>query len=261
MMNTFNLVEINDKDLPDINLTEEQKRRIKTVIKFAINPYLKNNFDNVNADFSLRNIIRIVNNLGDEADDILNYARNGKVLRDIVIERLDKDCPIPKDKLIYKTLLYSFNDYTFKALSIGFSKQAIAYRVYVTEDKLLFYNLDNYFRVIDTTTIPIKYIKTAFISNKSIRDFMEFSRNTLFIEFNKLGKNDLSIPKKYMLIGSIEHNDEDLNNFLEVLKSLKVENHRKTKFPYGKILFWISNIFFGVTFIYVLINIFLGSYH
>lgn len=260
MINTFNLVEINDNDLPDINLTEEQKRRIKTAIKFAINPYLENNFDDINADFSLKNIIKVVNNLGNEADDTLNYVRNGKVLRDIVLESLDKECPIPKDKLIYKTLLYSFDDYTFKVLSIGFSKNAVAYRVYVTEDKLLFYNLDSYFRVIDTTTIPIKYIKTAFISNKSIRDFMEFSRNTLFIEFNKLGKNDLNIPKKYMLVGSIEHNSDDLNKFLEILKSLNVENIRKVKFPYGKILFWISNIFFGVTFIYVLLNIFLHLY-
>lgn len=71
MINTFNLVEINDNDLPDINLTEEQKRRIKTAIKFAINPYLENNFDDINADFSLKNIIKVVNNLGNKAEFML----------------------------------------------------------------------------------------------------------------------------------------------------------------------------------------------
>lgn len=260
MENKFDIIEIDEKALPNVELSHNQKERLKNTLRATIKPYLENKKDNVNVDLSLQNLIKITDNLGDETDEVLNYVKGGKLLRDLVLEALDKYLPIKKEDLVYKTLLYTLKDYSFKVASIGFSNTAVAHRIYVTKDELFFYNLDSYFRVIDITKIPINYIKTAFISDKSIRDFMEFSRNTLFIEFNKLGRNDLSIPSKIILIGADGHNTPDLVAFLDILKSLGVKNFRKTKFPFGKILFWLMNISLGILFIIFLINFFSNKY-
>lgn len=259
MKNYYDLIEINEKELPKVNLSEEQKERIRKFLKSTLRPYVENKRDNVPVDLSLKNIIKVTKNLGNETDDLLFYVKGGKVLRDLVVEALDKESSIPQDELVYKTLLYTFDDYSYKVAPLAFSNTAIAHRIYVTKNKILFYNLDNYFRLIDITTVPIKYIKTSFIADKSIRDFTEFSRNTLFIEFNKLGNDDLTIPSEYMLRGDKNHNDAELNEFLDVLKSLGVKNYRKLKFPIGKITFWIFNLVFLALFIWFLVIFITGQ--
>ncbi|MGG5460408.1 hypothetical protein [Clostridium sp. B9] len=259
MKNYFELLDINEKELPNVNLSNEQKERIRKFLKSTLRPYVANKKDTIPVDLSLENIIKVTNNLGEETDDVLFYVKGGKVLRDLVVEALDKECPIPEDELVYKTTLYTFDDYSYKVAPLAFSGTTTSHRIYVTKTKILFYNLDNYFRLIDVTTVPLKYIKTVFIADKSIRDFMEFSKNTLFIEFNRLGKNDLNIPSEYMLRGTRGHNDADLNAFLDVLKSLGIKNYRKLKFPIGKITFWIFNLAFLALFLWVLFSFLTGS--
>lgn len=252
-MKKFDLIDINEDILPDVELSDEQKKNLKKIFKNLINPYLSLDKNSVDIDLSNSNLSKITNNLGNSSKEVLNHVRGGKILRDLVIEALDKDCPIKENDILYKTLLYIPIDYSFKTVGVLYSNSVFSHRIYVTKDELFIYNLDNYFRVINTTKLPLTYIKSAFISKYDKKNYIPFSCNTLIINLDKSTKNNLSLPSTYYLVGEKGENAPELYELLNTLYSLgvntnplEVTSKEKTK---NLIITVIAIIFFILLFI------------
>lgn len=252
-MKKFDLIDINEDYLPDVNLSDDQKKKLKKIFKDLIKPYLSLNHNPIKIDLSTSKVSNVTNELGNESDDVLNYVKGGKILRNLVIEALDKDCPLKDEEILYKTLLYIPVDYSFKSVGILYSDSVFSHRIYVTQKEIFMYNLDNYFRVINTTKLPINSIKSAFINNGTKSDFMPFSCNTLTLDLNNSVENNLNLPSTYYLIGEKGEDTHDLQELLNTLKTLGVKTDNNKKTPYEKYALWIINI---ITFLFIVYLIF-----
>lgn len=222
-MKKFDLIDINEDALPDVELSDEQKKKIKNILNNLIKPYLSLDKNPINIDLSGPNLYKVSTKLSDSSEEVLNHVKGGKILRDLVIESLDKDCPIKENDILYKTLLYIPVDYSFKTVGVLYSNSVFSHRIYVTKNEVFIYNLDNYFRVINTTKLPLTYIKSAFISKYDKKNYIPFSCNTLIINLDKSTENNLSLPSTYYLVGEKGENVSELYELLNTLHSLGVD--------------------------------------
>lgn len=252
-MKKFDLIDINEAILPDVELSDEQKKKIKNILNNLIKPYLSLDKNPINVDLSSPNLYKVSTKLSDSSEEILNHVKGGKILRDLVLEALDKECPIKENDILYKTLLYIPVDYSFKTVGVLYSNSIFSHRIYVTKNEMFIYNLDNYFRVVNTTKLSLKYIQSAFISKYDKKNYIPFSCNTLIINLDKSIQNELSLPSTYYLVGEKGENVPDLYELLNILNSLgvntrplEVTSKEKTK---NLIITILAVIFFILLFI------------
>ncbi|MGG5460411.1 hypothetical protein [Clostridium sp. B9] len=252
-MKKFELIDIDEDNLPNVELSHEQKNKLKSVLKNNIKPYLSKNNNPIDINLKSSNILKTVDNLGDQSEEILNYIKGGKILRDLVVPALDADCPIPKEDILYKALFYIPVDYCFKSELLLHSNTVFAQRIYITKNELFIYNLDNYFRLIDKTILPIKYIKSAFIDKTYKTNYLPLSKNTLTITLDNSEKNDSSLPSVYFLINENGEFSPELEEFLKVLLKLGVKEDRINHYSISNIGFYIIGIISLIGLMYFII--------
>lgn len=241
-MKKFDLIDIDENNLPNVELSNEQMKRIKNIFNTTIKSYLELNHKPVDIDLSPNNLSRVTDNLGTESEDILNYVKGGKILRDLVIEALDKECPIKEEDLIYKALLYISKDYSYKVAGILFSESVFSHRIYVTKNYVFIYNLDNYFRLLNSTKLPISAIKSAYIDNSNRTDYIPFNCDVLTLNLDDSEDANLQLPSIYYLIGENGEKTPDLEGLLNALSSVGVKNKKEKDKPFDKYALWIIGI-------------------
>lgn len=255
MTKHFDLIDIDEDNLPNINLSEDQKKYLKNIFKNLIEPYLLLNKNPIDVNLSSSNLYEVTNNLREESNDVLNYVKGGKILRNLVLEALDKECPIKEEEILYKTLLYIPKDYSFKVAGILFSESVFSHRIYVTKDYVFMYNLDNYFRLVNSTKLPITAIHSAYIDNNNRTDFIPFSCNVLTLKLNQNEETNLQLPEVYYLRDENGEGDSNLTGLLNSLSSVGIKVKKDNDKSFDKYFLWIVSVATFLFIIYLFITI------
>lgn len=124
-----------------------------------------------------------------ESEDIIN---NKKIIRELVFNKLDNECPIDKKSIVYKTTLLSgkgmaANYYSFYWTARG----SYYYRIYLFKSDIVIYSLDDYYRVIASRKITLSNVDFAGISEKDT-DGLKLSEENLIVK-TKGDKNTESL--------------------------------------------------------------------
>ena len=130
-----------------------------------------------------------------ESDINHNYVygvKDSVILTNAMVHRLDKYCPIPQKKLLYKNT-FKAKDQNAPPRSQDLSNLCYL-QVYLSKDKLFIYELDNYARVLNSHIILVNDIKGLIDS------------------------------KNYLIIESITSHSSEVNSF-SILKS---DTNKKT---------------------------------
>lgn len=72
-MKKFDLIDIDEENLPDVNLSDDQKTNIKDRIELRLNSFLKNN-SKLDIDSSTDNIYKIEKRLGNKKTFYCSYG-------------------------------------------------------------------------------------------------------------------------------------------------------------------------------------------
>ncbi|MGL4109227.1 hypothetical protein [Clostridium sp. LP20] len=245
-MNKFDPIDIEESKLPEVSLTEEQKKKIRSSIKINLNRCIKSNSD-LDIDTSLNNIYSIYNSLGPERDKTLHLTQNAKVIQKLVLDAFDKKyCPTENELLLKKFLNVGAGNESV-TLPAVWSKTPFYAQLYLTKSQLTLHYLDNLFRTVDSYNIPISKITNAYLSNIH-EDNCYFSNVNLCIEVNN---RNVTIPE-FHLVSETPSNTTDIEEVLTKLQSLGVPSFKPNKKHFS-----ISSII-CITIILFLISVLIG---
>ncbi|MGL5087399.1 MAG: hypothetical protein ACRC68_17060, partial [Clostridium sp.] len=82
ILEDFNNMTIDD--LPDVNITEQQKEKARKKFFNAIDSLKKVNGD-LNIDITKEEVLELKNALGSRSEDYLNGVKHGRVLREVAL--------------------------------------------------------------------------------------------------------------------------------------------------------------------------------
>ena len=160
-MKKFEPIDIDESKLPNVELSDEQKEAIKKNLKANINRFVQGN-PGLDLNLSNENLLEIENKLKNRTNATMYTVKNANVFKELLLQAIEKDCPLSKDDILYSAFLYADAD-----CSAIWGNNAFYNQLYISKNMIIIYAIDNYFRIIDTFKLPISDITSVGISYKN----------------------------------------------------------------------------------------------
>lgn len=248
-MKKFDLIDIDETALPDVNLSEDQKNSIRTKMKLNFNRFIEGN-SSLSIDTSYENISRIEEELGETKNETLHSIKYANVLKELVLEAIEKDCPFKDDEILHKQFLYLGAGSEYDNIPAVWTNTPFYCQVYITNKTLLVYTLDNYFRLIIKRELPISDINSVGLTYKDC-DGLKLSNENLIIKINSKKYPDFF---GYYLLDKNPKDSSKLEKIKDLLISLGVKNYKQKKISGAAISYILFYIVFIVLFVSVIIK-------
>jgi hypothetical protein len=245
-MNKKDLIDVNESNLPNVSLSKEQKNRIKKSLYKNIKRFTENNFG-LKVDTSLENIIRIEEKLGDKKDDVIHGVKHARVLKELALEAARKDCPLKDEEIISQKFFQIGTGMENKDSTLSIFYSVFYCQIYISKDYFISYSFDNFYRLQYRRIIPIKYINSVGISNKT-KDRLKLSRDNLIIDIDYWSNENVTT---YYLINTMS----DMIEVQDLLINLGAKPFRHKRFSAGRIAGILFYSFFALIGIYYFIQL------
>lgn len=188
-------------DLPDVNITDEQKAKARKKLFEAIDS-LKERNSNLNIDITQAEVLDLSNALGSRSEDYLNGVKHGRVLREVTLKAT-------RDEVLSKygdILSEVFANNTSGTTDLGWMSGGILYlKIYITKDKLIYYGFNEFYKVVNKYEANIKDIEGAGVHTAE-KYYIECADKTIYLGY------------------TLEKTKEDLDKMIEILKRKGIEN-------------------------------------
>ncbi|MGL4106900.1 hypothetical protein [Clostridium sp. LP20] len=175
-----------------------------------------------------------------------NEMKDSEVIRKLVLDELDKDCPLNKDDIIYDTIFLAGKDMAANYSSFYWSAGGTYYyKLYVSKNEIIIYSLDNFYRVISSKRISISQLDFVGISNKDI-DGLKLTQENLIMKVKADTNAQSSV---YYFIPEKNSTNDELLKFNNLLVSNGVRNFIPNKLSAVAIITYIFMLFviiFGI---------------
>lgn len=220
-------------------LSKEDKEILKANIAKSLKKYNKLPSD---IHLSMDNTMEI--KLEDNID-------NSKLIRKLVLDTLDKDCPLDKESIIYEAIFLAGKDMAANYYSFYWSAGGTYYnKLYVSKNEIIIYSLDNFYRLISCRKIPISQIDFIGISNKDI-DGLKLSQENLIMKVKPDAHHQSSV---YYFIPEKNSNNDELIKFNDLLIANGAYNFTPKKLSAQVICTYIFMFFIFILGILLIIN-------
>lgn len=248
-MSKFDLIDIDEENLPNVNLSDAQKQYIKKRLESKLNRFLKQN-SKLDIDASTDNIREIGKKLGQKKYSTVHMISHANFLRELVTDAIDKDCPLNPDEILYKKALRRGAGNEFNDIASNWPDHPFYYQIYISKDKFLIYTLNYELKLLDTRELKLTDIESTCISDQPYSGYFttKFTNNNLIISTKE---NIFPYPKIYYLV---DDNPKDLTSLKEI-ESLLLSLGIKKFIPKnsGKLALGV-NIFFITILIMIIIG-------
>lgn len=192
ILEDFNNMTIDD--LPDVNITDEQKEKARKKLFKAIDSLKKVNGD-LNIDITKEEVIDLKNALGSRSEDYLNGVKHGRVLREVALNATREDV-INKHGEILKEV---FANNTYGTTSLGWMHGGILYfKIYATKDLLITYSFNEFYKVVNKRVSKFKDIECAG-THVDKKYYIEYHDTTIYLEYT-LEKTKKDLDELMLLI-------------------------------------------------------------
>ncbi|MEG0295620.1 MAG: hypothetical protein RR620_02805 [Clostridium sp.] len=184
------LEEINNlkiEDLPDVKLSDSDKERAKNRLFKSIEDLKRRNRD-MNINITDAEVLTIKSSLGEASDKYANGVEHGFILREVAIKAADKEVYEKYGEITHEVL--ATNAYATSNLG-WMANGAIAYKLYLTDNKLVKYSFSEFYEVIDKKEYKIEDIK--FIGSDE--------DGTYYIEFKNKVVTYIGFTTSEMMLG------------------------------------------------------------
>ncbi|MGL5353461.1 MAG: hypothetical protein ACRDA5_09055 [Clostridium sp.] len=185
ILEDFNKMTIDD--LPDVDITDEQKEKARKRLFKAIDSLKKVNGD-LNIDITKEEVLDLKNALGSRSEDYLNGVKHGRVLREVALNAT-RDDVINKYGEIIKEV---FANNTYGTTSVGWMHGGILYfKIYATKDALITYSFNEFYKVVNKRETKFMDIECAG-THVDKKYYIEYLDTTIYLAYTlEKTKSDL----------------------------------------------------------------------
>lgn len=239
------LLDLENLKLPDENISTEQLEDIKKNLRKVLKRYKESSYKTFNDDLELQNLSTDALN-SSRNKEYINGIKNSEILKEAVLHKIDTTTTYSGD-LLYKRLFKATA--TYAPPNWWTNEGAFYYYTYITSKEILLYELDNYFRIIDTHKYPLSDIK-----------FYKLFTESCAIRFLIKNKNT---EKYFKLYRNFDFLSDELSKVCDIFSYLKIPNLTKEKDLYEEFnnkynkQFIIVYLFYGALILIMLINMIL----
>lgn len=145
-------------DLPDIDITEEQKDTAKKRIFKSVEALKKRNKE-LSINISKQEVLEISDYLGEKCEDYLNGVKHGRVLREVALKACNLEVINKYEEIVTEVFTINGNG---NGNNIGWMVGGILYfKIYITLDKLIIYSFNEFYKVLNKVEINLDEVKGA----------------------------------------------------------------------------------------------------
>lgn len=223
----------------EIKLSKDQKANIKITLNQVLKKY----------DLSPSPI-----NLKLPIDNINEFDKDKNLnsLKTLVLKALENECPLKENEIIYSHFFRAgMNmdlDYASQSLSYILGR-CFYFQIYMSNNQIVIYGLDNYYKLTKSRTINISDIDSVGIYNKDLGG-LKLSRENLILKIKTSVSPHLS---SCYLLPLKKDNIFEMTEFRDLLLSLGVPELLPPKKGIGAIIYFILMTFIilvGILFLY-----------
>jgi len=238
-MKRDDLIDIDEKSLPNVTLTEEQKDKLRKSFRKSLKRFNENNFI-IPIDSSPENIKRIEDNLGTNKDDIIHGVKHARVLKELSLEAAIKDCQINDDSIVLKKFFQMGAGMEAKDATPSLLTGVFYCYIIVSKDLFISYSFDNHFRFLSKRTIPIKEIESVGLSS-DYKNNLKLTNENLIINITHKCKEQVS---GFWLASKNPNDSYDLIEMKNLLLNLGVNHFIPRFFEPGMVFYMFFMGFF-----------------
>lgn len=238
-MINFDLIEEFDEcELPNVEITENEKREIMNKVDYAIES-LKNGNKEMDFNISVDDAMKIKEKLGDKVDNYIYGRKHALLMREIMIKTIEEEEGINEENIKEQLLVYIPASYWWRG-------GAICYKMYlINENRLIIYSFDSGYNVFSKYNIPVEEIKCAGEAGKAKKNMYD-NEQVIFFKDTKIH-----------LDPDYGHNKEEILNFIEALRKVGVPDVDRSGIPWLDIIYKIMCLLIGVGMLYSIVKLIL----
>ncbi|WP_143316625.1 hypothetical protein [Clostridium sp. HBUAS56017] len=250
-MSKKDLIDVDERSLPNVFLSDNQKNRIKKSLYKNIKRFTENNYG-LKIDNSLENIKRMEEKLGSKKDDVIHGVKHARVLKELALEAARKDCPLKDEEILCQKFFQIGTGMENRDATLSIFYSVFYCQIYISKDYFISYSFDNFFRLQHRRIIPIKYIQSVGIS-KLDKNRLKLSRDNLIIDIDYWSNENVTT---YYLIGTML----DMIEVRNLLMNLGARPFIHKRFSVGRIIEIIYFSIFAIAIAYFFIDLILGKF-
>lgn len=205
--------------LPDIEINDEEKERVKKNILEVIEKLKKVN-KAIDFKITLDEAIKIKEKLGNNAEKCIFGVKYARLMREIMIRVIEEEENIKSDDIVDEIFLNLRGDYWWRGGAIG-------YKLYLIKDYLLIYSFDVNYKIRTKYKVKLDEIYGAGVAGKAKchlsedEKIIEFKDNRIYLECE-------SDEKK-----------EEVSRFVNSLRLVGVKDIDRSGKPWAHIVYYI----------------------
>lgn len=243
-MKKYELIDFDEKSLPDVNLNENQKTKIKNSLNYTLNKFHLFN-PNIKIDISQLKTDEIQTLLDSSKYKNKHGIKNANLLKRFVLEAIEKDINLNSKDILYKKFLQAGagSEYSGPPTFLKY-RGTFYYQLYIINDGLIIYSLDDYFRVINKNIIKINEIKSVQLSNKDF-DNLKLDNTNLILEIDPDTSHCFS---SYFFVDENPKDTSALKEIKDILLNLGISEYKPKKFSLPIVIYIILVIIIVLVF-------------
>lgn len=219
-------------NLPDINITEEQKAKARKRLFKSIDK-LKERNHMLKINVSDEEVLKISNELGVESEEYLKGVKHGAVLREVTLKAINDDVKKNYGEIVSEVFTTNAMD---MSNVIWLAEGTVYFKIFITKEKIITYSFTKFFKVIDRSESDIKAVLGAGLCEYK-KYYIEYGEKIIYLTYTS------------------EDTKNEIEKIIDILKNNGVENHNERKIKKIKIINIIAIIFVIVISIIAIIEI------